>query len=254
VLTLKSRKEFALMVVSQSMENVSEPTTGGNQASDNKPSEASARIDVDRQPNSNDHSDRGNSKKETPHPLEWIIGVLLLFTLIATSVAACYTRKQWITADDQERRSLRAYVFVESATILNADGPVYTVKIRIKNTGQTPAYNVRHWLATGVAEFPEPKEGFAPPQQRTTASIDTLGSQVNSESIQSRPYKEGNRETMQTGVAALWVFGRVDYEDVFRRKCWTSYRYLVGGDMGFNGQLLAPAKAGNDADRNCDAE
>jgi hypothetical protein len=55
------------------------------------------------------------------HPLEWAIAVMLLFTLIATGAAAYYTRNQWLTADDQEKRSLRAYLIVTSARFAKDD-------------------------------------------------------------------------------------------------------------------------------------
>ena len=71
----------------------------------------------------NPNSNEDPSKREGKHPLEYIIAVFLVLTFIATSIAACYTRKQWITADDAEKRSLRAYLIAKNARFSrNKDG------------------------------------------------------------------------------------------------------------------------------------
>jgi len=53
---------------------------------------------------------------------------------------------------------------------------------------------------------------------------------------------------------SLIAFGRIDYEDIFHRKCWTTFRYHVGDTVGFSGEEMAPTAVGNDADRNCEQE
>ena len=84
----------------------------------------------------------GCSQKK--HPLEWAleIGVFLLLfsTLIATSFAAYFTAKQWQTADDQERRSLRAYLGVADYKVDRVAGAIV---FTVANGGQTPARDVR---------------------------------------------------------------------------------------------------------------
>src|SRR3954451_17282828 len=75
------------------------------------------------------------------HPLEYAIFAFLVLTFVATSVAACYTRNQWITAADAEKRQLRAYIFLDIATMSDfgvSQKPM--VKMTLKNFGQTPGY------------------------------------------------------------------------------------------------------------------
>jgi hypothetical protein len=64
----------------------------------------------------------------------------VVVTAIATSVAAYYTTKQWETAQDQERRSLRAYLGIANYKVDRAEG---AITFDIANGGQTPARNVR---------------------------------------------------------------------------------------------------------------
>ena len=90
---------------------------------------------------------------------EWLIAVMVFGTLVATGVAAYYTKRQWETAADYERRSLRAYMGLYtdvpiklhcdscSAASANKSGGLSKwddnfISITIKNFGQTPAYRV----------------------------------------------------------------------------------------------------------------
>jgi hypothetical protein len=100
------------------------------------------------------HAECSNDKK---HPLEWAIAFMLLGTLVATGFAACYTRKQWITAEDTEKRSLRAYLGVDNENfVLNCTyctdlsrRPDYTkdltdddsLIVPVTNYGHTPAFD-----------------------------------------------------------------------------------------------------------------
>jgi hypothetical protein len=67
---------------------------------------------------------------------------MLAGTLIATGFAANYTRKQWLAAEDTERRTLRAYLALTGPN-LKVDNT--KVEFSIDNFGQTPAKNVRVW-------------------------------------------------------------------------------------------------------------
>jgi hypothetical protein len=85
------------------------------------------------------HLANSNSKIQTKHPLEWFIGILLLCTFIATSIAAYYTRKQWLTADDAEKRDLRAYVYLEAQEDKfpkDSTPNRYAISLKITNSGK----------------------------------------------------------------------------------------------------------------------
>jgi hypothetical protein len=51
-----------------------------------------------------------------------------------------FTKKQWETADDQEKRSLRAYLGIADYKVDRAAG---VITFNIANGGQTPARDVR---------------------------------------------------------------------------------------------------------------
>jgi hypothetical protein len=142
------------------MENDRKPTNDGAQGSDDKPLNAVPSRVEHGEPQANGHRCRSRAEK---HPMEWFlesgIFLLLLFTLIATSVAACYTRKQWLTADDSEKRDLRAYVYLETHTVpFPRDGTPnrYAVALKLTNNGKTWARKliVSHNVVT--TRQPEP--------------------------------------------------------------------------------------------------
>jgi hypothetical protein len=78
---------------------------------------------------------------EKKHPLEWATFLMLLGTLIATGLAANYTRKQWLSAEDTERRTLRAYLAITP----NLKVDRTKTEFSIDNFGQTPAKTVQIW-------------------------------------------------------------------------------------------------------------
>lgn len=93
----------------------------------------------------------GHKKPEGKHWLEYAIFVFVVATALATTAAAYYTRRQWLTGQDTEQRQLRAYVDVmptdETSFLANAPASVGFV---VKNDGQTPAFEVvaKHALFT----------------------------------------------------------------------------------------------------------
>jgi hypothetical protein len=62
-------------------------------------------------------------------------------------------------ADSNAQRQLRAYLFVEPKGISfnEADG-MLLVNYSVVNTGQTPAYNVRHFCSPRVMPYPLPSD------------------------------------------------------------------------------------------------
>jgi hypothetical protein len=77
----------------------------------------------------------GAPKRKESNPLDWAIFIFLVITALATAAAACYTRKQWLTASDTERRQLRAYVVTDAAAVFLDEGKVLKSVVDLKNSG-----------------------------------------------------------------------------------------------------------------------
>jgi hypothetical protein len=82
----------------------------------------------------------GNADKRKHTSLE-IIGFVVAF------FALCATVRQGYVTFDAERRTLRAYVFVDTVSLLNFDSPDYAVDLKIKNTGANA--RLQHRLLDG---------------------------------------------------------------------------------------------------------
>ena len=101
-----------------------------------------------------------------------VVGAIQFLALIVQAVVFVLTLRQM---QDTDKRQLRAYVLCESGFIFNVANPVSLfpgqtfqvtdaqitnsavgpgAKIQIKNTGQTPAFQVRHWGYICFREYP----------------------------------------------------------------------------------------------------
>jgi hypothetical protein len=81
----------------------------------------------------------------SPARKHWLDKATFVFAMIAagaTAFAAYYTSCQWATADDTEKRSLRAYVGTSPGSIENFGTPDQFMIIERKNYGTTPGYNL----------------------------------------------------------------------------------------------------------------
>jgi hypothetical protein len=124
------------------LENNNKPS--GDKAPGAQP-KAPAAIPVPEPPHAKPNCRRADKSKK------WEIG-LLIGTLIAAGTAAYYTRKQWRTADDQERRSLRAYVLPDKISVMidHPSANFVTIQVLFKNFGLTPAIHVRDYACVAV--------------------------------------------------------------------------------------------------------
>lgn len=151
---------------------------------------------------------------------------------VAAAVYADISYKQWQQARDQERRQLRAYMvltdlalycpdcgdttFVPSVQPISRNAIVH----RIENNGQTPAHQVSivlNWWPVIGSNQPLPKH-FKFPDQKATGqiSVSDVGrdkTKDGSSGIADK-YVVTFKEAM-TGVSTLYIYGHVDYCDIF---------------------------------------
>jgi hypothetical protein len=84
--------------------------------------------------------------------------------------------------------------------------------------------------------------------------VDTLGPQggaqnvIRSSEADSMSMVERER-LMKAQTKAIYVFGKIDYEDAFGVRRCTSYRFMVGGNSGLLGGDMLRMDSGNEANR-----
>lgn len=170
------------------------------------------------------------------------------------------------------RRQLRAYVVVERGIIANvADPPagmprekIDTVarildpqtgphaQITIKNTGQTPAYNLVHWALISIREFPL-RTQFPSMPIPPASYWNVLGSgvpEVKTLRMSERLAPE-QIEGLRNGTMAIYCHGEIRYKDAFKKSRTTRYRCMyvtpACGVIGI-GTDLVYCEEGNEAD------
>jgi hypothetical protein len=210
------------------LENDSEPVGGDGHASDANPSEATPDACGHAELNTNSNCESRRTDKR--HPLEWAIAFMLFGTLVATAFAACYTKKQWETAVDNEQRSLRAYVGIA----VPSNGPIQrgpatspTIKLGIKNFGATPAYKMTYETGAAVRPYPIPKDNdynaipeFSSHVPITVWSgpLDPVGISISMQltTDEIARIKDGRAER-------FYMWGTISYFDAFKRRHFTNY-------------------------------
>jgi hypothetical protein len=156
------------------------------------------------------------------------------------------TRESLELASNTAERQLRAYVFIDHASLVDFDG-VPTVQVLIKNAGQTPAYNVVAWNAVQLHRFPLAIELVRPDNVEITRCNSGPGMSFHLTTKLSE-LREAHRAAIRAGVQALYVFGRADYVDAFGRNRFLQWRLLYGEESARrpDGSLRVHSE-GNDA-------
>jgi hypothetical protein len=173
----------------------------------------------------------------------------------ASKETALATRDSVNLARDNAERQLRAYVFVDSAQVVNVieGGGSPESHVVIKNFGQTPAYDVVNISGIAMDEYP------SPPTLNLTMTDEDFGaekpamamgpSDTSFSVIPSKrpPVPPEIRSAVINGTWVVYVYGEIRYKDVFGRKQWTKYRLMMGGPAGTSGGLLVGCDDGNQA-------
>jgi hypothetical protein len=191
--------------------------------------------------------------KQVQNPRTWERAFIIVGSLAACA-AAYYTRQQWLTADDQEKRSLRAYLVVTAARFAKDDfgGLKFGLTDRegrhellifydVSNEGVTPAYDVRRLVDV---EYPFAGKVEFKYSDGTSAY---LTKQHTFGPVRTRYFSDDEIKSILSGTVPLLFAGQITYRDIFGHQWPTNYCFL---------HAAAPVEASfefcprwNDADR-----
>jgi hypothetical protein len=180
---------------------------------------------------------------------------ILLLALGASFWAAMSAVRAAEAADDtlkhqQEtsERELRAYVFLEDVEFSwDKRKKEWGAQFSYRNSGHTPAYDVV--VSSGVAyrKTVDSDSDWTPQQ---SYAIGIMG--PNKDKFFDEAYFDEQiggyqavRASLRDGSYEAFLFGRIDYIDDFGRKRWTSFRYSVGGEVGYDDFEMNACKDGN---------
>lgn len=150
------------------------------------------------------------------------------------------------TMKDTAERQLRAYVSVDSAEIIDlAAGLTPAARLIVKNSGQTPAYNL---TGIGGIAIGESFEKLPPPTGSTAMSKSSLSAGAIADQLHQapQPLTSEAMAALIAGTVILWVYGELHYRDTFDVIRFTKYRFQVGGTAGIRGNRMAICEEGNE--------
>lgn len=147
------------------------------------------------------------------------------------------------------RRHQRAYVFVSGAEIVDLEiGGVPIVQIEIKNTGQTPAYELTHVWRCGIFDYPL-QQKLLLPHSNDPVSWPHLGpgASAKAQRAAEKQIASGAPAELTNRATAFYVYGEIHYKDAFNKMRFTRYVFFHTGLPRIGpGQLVAYEK-GNEA-------
>jgi hypothetical protein len=179
-------------------------------------------------PSANGHK---NNPKEGKHWLEYAIFGFVVITAVATAAAACYTRNQWLTAEDTKVRQLRAYLHVLTGGFhidnLESGELQLMIEPRFRVFGQTPAGNISiAWIPIFVPAPIGP--GTEIPNYLPGLYLSTLVAPPGEDqfiipkALKIGPVSQGQ---LKAGSHVVAIVGTVLYLDIFKTARFTNFCY-----------------------------
>jgi hypothetical protein len=162
--------------------------------------------------------------KALDDPLTMLTGVLAICAFVSVWLVLF----QLLDARKSSKRQLRAYVFVAEVEVIGMDTNEARAAITIRNTGQTPAYDVTistRAAAFSIAEVP----AFEPASVGIDSSRFVFGPDGHGRrDIPLHPFF-GDSSAFKGAVRALYVWGEILYRDAFGKPQYTRFRHVIGG-------------------------
>lgn len=210
-------------------------------------------------------SDQAKAAEERQHQHEQLFNERLVawgtvalavvtFALAAvTTGLAVFTLKLWRAtsqlvrgAEDTARRQLRAYVQVTEAAS-RLDGTELWVAVTLKNTGQSPAYDVEHRCAiVGVSKGDTPNLGMLDMGPVARGVVGSAGELTTTIPLLDE-VTPAKKLLLEQEKAMVIVWGHIAYRDIFNAVHSTKYKLILRGHGVRHGRLH-PAEDGNEAD------
>jgi hypothetical protein len=162
----------------------------------------------------------------------WIGGVAAFLASAAGLIALYFFKRQADLMEDTARKQLRAYICLsESAVKFTTDGRL-EAQMFFTNGGQTPAYDVRSWTYPLVDSYPLGYVLEDPPARmpRAVGVLPSKEKQIMIAPPLTLPVDIIER--LSTRDFAFYVFGEVDYKDIFGKRHTLKYRLIFGGPAG----------------------
>jgi hypothetical protein len=172
-------------------------------------------------------------------PGEWFLGVVTLMLWVATTNLV----KE---AKSTSERQLRAYVYLEIANFKYTTTGDWEIKFRFKNFGRTPAHNVVLTSILKVVDWNGDDTEIPIPKRKE--HLGSMAPRGDFYDFQDELEGTATLAEIKTGSKAIFLVGTIQYDIVYEpHGRITNFRYLIGGDMGGDGDEMYADDDGNDS-------
>jgi hypothetical protein len=211
------------------------------------------------------HEQRGNHAGALTilgiSPGEWLLGIVAFLlwyavnTLVrerreASKTQSAVAQSTLRTMQDTACRQLRAYVNVDSVLRVDDPGDVdrvgFAIQVEVRNSGQTPAYDLFQWAKIEVREFPLADRMPIHCVDGGSRAILAPGAKTVTFPAYRHGLSQHEVDAILENQAAIYVYGEIDYRDTFGKRRLTQFRFRCHGQGYAMGTFRADAE-GNDA-------
>jgi hypothetical protein len=178
---------------------------------------------------------------------------------VAESIASNVETTRNIATTQREfwERQMRAYVLPENCSLWDGtaiDPPqpermnVPGVVMSVKNSGLTPAYGVISWAQIEIVDVKNENLLTVPPLQSNVRSTVAPHGSFSKALWFHRALTPHEISDVQTGIRAIYVYGRIEYQDAMKQSRYSDFRlrYMGHWPPG-KGHVLNFSEGGNEA-------
>lgn len=158
----------------------------------------------------------------------WILAFIAFWQAMITRVSAQRQLRAYITVNP-------SFEFFDHQNSRRGDKFKFTAKIR--NCGQTPAYEVSCGHSVSLLPYPLPKKYPLVADYDLDTSVITLApNQESTLFFEANKYYQPNevRAMKLSENQRLFIYGKIIYKDIFKKKRFTSFCYL----LEWNGNIV----------------
>ncbi len=160
-----------------------------------------------------------------------VVSVIAVF-FAGASVVFTYQILQ--LSEDTAKRQLRAYVFAVPGNVYNVSlGSRPEPRTIIRNGGDTSARNVRRDIGIRISAplSPEQEAGLGRGTPEEGTLVLSPGGADDVVIRQARTLEDGEAEKIRAEKIRIYVFGRIEYQDMFGDSHWTEFCHIYSGEM-----------------------
>jgi hypothetical protein len=183
--------------------------------------------------NRQDKTTKTSTEEEPANVADWLHSAGFWEALF-TGFIAIFAFYQISEARKGTQRQLRAYIHVTPNFIRSFDVATFpAISAKIENTGQTPAYAVRHRMQIELlpeppqpgASLPDLRVNYAPPMV-----VHPNSQPYTISSVAERRFTGAEITQIRAGSHRIYVYGEVLYRDAFFHQHWTRFCSCIVAD------------------------